>query len=372
MIFARNALFAIALLGVTACGDEEGSSEPVWAEGAGGAENFEDGYVVDTDTSAYEAAAKAEKIPNPAAEPARKETGFSNCERMYPAGLAPKVTAPEFREAIQPTYRELCYRAFAVGHSGRTRTALWSAEVLDKASLDMASQVSRASEFEADGNLPESERSELDDYRRSGWDRGHLAPSADMPSREAQQESFRLSNIVPQNNAMNGGPWVELEQRVRGEARKRKVYVVTGPLFRGSTDALKKRVLIPTAMFKAMYAVDKGAVVFIVENSEKGTAYTLSVDQFTKTFGLDPFPGLKGPVRSHDLALGPLRVRKAEDGDEGGTGADGESGKERGEYCGKLARKRGQKTWHHIESFRRFYGRDPYPDEIDQCDGNSS
>ncbi|MBS7671405.1 DNA/RNA non-specific endonuclease [Croceicoccus gelatinilyticus] len=370
MKFIRSLALAASLVALTGCEAGSASNGPdnVWGEGNGG---YAEGYIVETDTSAYENAGEAQP-PHPAAEPPRAAGDFGDCARMHPAGLPPKVVAPEFAKVIEPTYRELCYRAFAIGHSGRTRTALWSAEVLDKAHLDMASQISRDSSFKPDDHLPVSERSELDDYRRSGWDRGHLAPSADMPSREAQQESFRLSNIVPQNGSMNGGAWVDLEQRVRGEARKRKVYVVTGPIFRGSTDALKKRVLIPTAMFKAMYAVDKGAVVFIVENNEKANAYTLSVDQFTKTFGLDPFPGLQGPVRTHDIALGPLRVRKIDPNADGSAAGDSQGEGENGKGgCTNLARKRGQRTWHDMESFRRFYGRDPYPDEIDSCGSNA-
>lgn len=307
---------------------------------------------------------------HPAAEPPRPAAGFTGCEKFYPGGIAPKVVAPEFRKAIEPTYSVLCYRAFAVGHSGRTRTALWSSERLDGASLSLASDVARSSSFSADDNLPEAQRAELDDYRGSGWERGHLAPSADMPSLAAQAESFRLSNIVPQNGSMNGGPWRELEMRVRQEAKKRRVFVVTGPIFRGANKTLDNRVLIPTALFKAIYAVNKGATVYVIENNKAAKSYTLSVDQFTRTFGLDPFPALQGAVRSHDLSRGPLPMPQNIAGAGAGTGSgvSGSEAEKKASHCGNVARARGKRIWYPIDRFQDVYGRAPYADEIDNCD----
>ncbi len=308
---------------------------------------------------------------NPAAEPPRSGNSFNGCEKMYPGGTAPAIVAPEFKEVIEPTYTVLCYRAFALGHSGRTRTALWSAELIDKTSLGLASEVARVDRFAADDNLPESHRAELTDYRGSGWERGHLAPSADMPTPAAQEESFRLSNIVPQNGAMNGGPWRELEMRVRQEARKRRVFLVTGPIFRGSTQTLDRRVLVPTALFKAMFAVNKGATVFIMENNDSAKTYTLSVDQFTKTFGLDPFPALPDAVRTHDIARGPIPVPKTAALDNEPASASSPEEELEGKTprpCGKWAAKRGTQYIVDVETFQKQYNRPPAPDEYELCD----
>ena len=71
-------------------------------------------------------------------------------------------------------------------------------------------------------------------YRRSGYDRGHMTPSGDMPDEHAQQQTFSLANMVPQTAALNRGVWEGIESAVRDLAvRQGELYVVTGPVFAG-------------------------------------------------------------------------------------------------------------------------------------------
>lgn len=369
----KNITIAIIAIALSACNQTSSSEEAndVWGapnteEGSDGSQSEESGGMLSQVNGNSEGSEGPEEIQaNPAAEPARKETSFANCGKMYPAGMEPTFSKASYAEAMKPSYKVLCYRAFSVGHSGRTRTALWSAEMLDPTSMNMAKDVARSSDFKPDPNLPEDERSELDDYRRSGWQRGHLAPSADMPTLPAQAESFYLSNIVPQNGPMNGGPWRELETRVRGEAYKRRVYVVTGPLFKGAKEALRKRVLIPTAMYKAMYIVDKGAVVFIVENNKNANAFSLTVDQFSQTYGIDPFPGLTGIVRSHNIANSPLPMPEPKN-----KTADGESQAEAKDPYDCLAKFKSKTTGNvnYYNVFKATENREPLPSERLPCD----
>jgi DNA/RNA endonuclease G (NUC1) len=72
----------------------------------------------------------------------------------------------------------------------------------------------RKNAFHAEPMLPKEERAELADYEHTGFDRGHMAPSGDMPSLEAQQESFSLANIAPQTPELNRGIWEGIEAAV--------------------------------------------------------------------------------------------------------------------------------------------------------------
>jgi endonuclease G len=155
--------------------------------------------------------------------------------------------------------------------------------------------MSRKDAFHPDPNLPKEIRSELSDYVRSGYDRGHMAPSGDMPTPSSQAESFSLANMAPQLHANNAGIWEKFENGTRNLAYAgHDVYMVSGPLFEGQTlQRLKERVLIPTGFFKAVYDATSGqAGVFVTGNGADQRYELISVDELAKRAGIDAFPGL--------------------------------------------------------------------------------
>lgn len=85
-------------------------------------------------------------------------------------------------------------------YSGVTKTPIWSAEYLTKEKI--AAKLPRKDSFHPESKLPSSERAELSDYARSGYDRGHMTPSADMGMASAQAETFTLANMVPQDHTI--------------------------------------------------------------------------------------------------------------------------------------------------------------------------
>jgi endonuclease G, mitochondrial len=149
-------------------------------------------------------------------------------------------------------------------------------------------------------------RSELSDYAKSGYDRGHMAPSHDMPTKNAMGESFSLAIMVPQLHANNAGIWEELETGSRNLAlSEHDVYIVSGPLFEGEKlKQLKKRVMIPTSTFKAIYdATANRAVVYITPNTAEHTYTVTSVAEAAARLGIDPFPGISPEAKNSSEEL---------------------------------------------------------------------
>jgi endonuclease G, mitochondrial len=226
----------------------------------------------------------------------------TGCPQFFPHGNAPDLVNPMFL----PKTREICYAAFAVLHSGITRTPLWAAEHLTRKGLNGAVATERKDTFHEEPRLPPDERADLDDYARSGFDRGHLAPAADMPDEQAQHESFSLANMIPQDPQSNRGLWSGIESAARGLARKSgELYVVSGPVFQGTTlQRLRGRVLVPTHIFKAVYDPKRNqAAAYLVENGDGDQWRSLSISELQQITGIDPFPGLASSVKDHAMDL---------------------------------------------------------------------
>jgi endonuclease G len=130
--------------------------------------------------------------------------------------------------------------------------------------------------FRADPDLPVSGRAELADYRRSGFDRGHMVPSHDMRrTKPIQRECFYLSNIVPQNSKLNQGYWRELEEQTREWYRRsEETFIQVGPIF-GLGDGAqvrtvgRGRVVVPVGLWKIVACKKRGhwhAIGFVCVN----------------------------------------------------------------------------------------------------------
>ncbi|MDF9798184.1 endonuclease G [Catalinimonas alkaloidigena] len=141
----------------------------------------------------------------------------------------------------------------------------------------------------------------LDDYYRSGYDRGHLAPAGDMKfSEEAMSESFFMSNMSPQAPEFNRGIWRILEEQVRDWALENgKLYVVTGPVFYQRSKRIgKNRVSIPKAYYKVLLDYTEPeikAIGFLFPNdgSEKDIySFVVPIDSIEKVTNIDFFPAL--------------------------------------------------------------------------------
>ena len=150
---------------------------------------------------------------------------FLDCPQFFANAKPPAV-------ASRPTDRALCYDAFAILHSGESKTAVFVAEKLNRASIADADE-KRTNKFFADARLRSAERASLADYKNSGFDRGHLAPAGDIPAAQAMAQSFSLANMIPQAPKHNRGvsaKSVEAATRKYAARATGNVYVITDPV----------------------------------------------------------------------------------------------------------------------------------------------
>lgn len=230
------------------------------------------------------------------------------CQQQYLDGKAPVIHVAAFKNQT----RTLCYSEFSVVHSGVTRTPLWSSQFLTKAELDQP-KIARVDNFHEELAIPTNERATLNDYKGSGFDRGHLTPNADLPTRQAKDESFSLANIVPQSRANNQVIWEGIERSARGFVKNRSdSYIITGVLFLKGQQRINNRVAIPSHIFKLIYSVrDRKGAAYLVENVPTLDYKIISVKELEELAGINFFPTLSEDVKNSPLSLPSPQISKS-------------------------------------------------------------
>lgn len=142
---------------------------------------------------------------------------------------------------------------YALGWSKQLKQPLWVQHVLT-AEEASATNAPRSNAFKVDPSVECS--STPSDYARSGYDKGHLAPAADMHwSQQAMDDSFFMSNMSPQTPMLNRQLWAKLESWTRKQAKVEQcVIVVSGPICTNSSPKKigKSGVVVPDAFFKVV------------------------------------------------------------------------------------------------------------------------
>ena len=138
------------------------------------------------------------------------------------------------------------HEGYTVSYNSEYRIANWVAYELT-ATEAKSKKTERSNKFVSDPQV-KGATAMNEDYTRSGYDRGHLAPAGDMKwSAKAMRESFYLSNICPQKPKLNRGIWKDLEEQCRLWALDNgSLLIVTGPVITGDMKRLgKNKVAIP-------------------------------------------------------------------------------------------------------------------------------
>lgn len=187
------------------------------------------------------------------------------------------------------------HQAYTLSFNKTYHVANWVAYELT--AQETVSVVERNDKFVPDPLLTSCTLSNAD-YKGSGYDRGHLAPSADMCfSYETMAESFYLSNMSPQNPSFNRGIWSRLEKQVRQWAVDDKaVYVVTGTVLRKGLPTIgSDGITVPAYFYKVILDYTEPEIKgigFIMPNEgsqEPSQNFAVTIDSVEKVTGTDFF-----------------------------------------------------------------------------------
>lgn len=137
-------------------------------------------------------------------------------------------------------------------------------------------------------------------YKKSGYDRGHLCPAADRKfNKKAFEETFLTSNISPQKHNFNAGIWNNLEKQVRYWVKKEKeLYIVTGPVFKNTNKSIGfEKVTVPSHFYKVVLKMGKHPklISFLLPHQTSSnpiTDYVVTTDELEEMLGIDFFSAL--------------------------------------------------------------------------------
>ena len=128
---------------------------------------------------------------------------------------------------------EIVRNGYVLEHSSVDKVPRWVCEHLDPEGLGGPLRRPASEPFRPDPELKPDSRAELKDYKGSGYNRGHQAPSRNETRVQTRQDdTYFLSNVAPQVGQFNQQSWAMLESMVRTWAVNRgEAWVITGPLF---------------------------------------------------------------------------------------------------------------------------------------------
>ncbi|MGO8993892.1 MAG: DNA/RNA non-specific endonuclease [Polyangiaceae bacterium] len=194
-------------------------------------------------------------------------------------------------------------RAYVVSYNPKREVANWVAWRLDEHDLGA---VERSDDFRADARLPASVYHVTpSDFARSGFDRGHICPSADRTdTAEDNSLTFLMTNVHPQRPELNRVTWKAMEDYERGLAKQHhEVFIVAGGIFDANPPMIGHGVEVPKADYKIIVVLGEGkGVESVTSNTEviaavmpndiavkqkPWMAYVTSVDEVERETGYD-------------------------------------------------------------------------------------
>jgi len=209
------------------------------------------------------------------------------------------VSATVYSDSLLPSNYKgytVAHTYYTISYSEADKLAEWVAYSLSPMLINGTQK--RTSKFMADPMIKDAVRPSS--YSKSGYDRGHLCPAADMKlNLVSMNESFYMSNMSPQTPSFNRGIWAKLEDKVRDWAlQKNGLYVVTGPLLNKSCGVVSKSITVPCAYYKIVFKQTKAgfeAIAFLLPNAGSAGSlleFVVSIDYLETLTGIDFFASL--------------------------------------------------------------------------------
>ena len=247
---------------------------------------------------------------------ATKTTTNSGNKQIKKTVNATRYSVKELEKPILPssyTYQLIQHRGYTVSYNKDLRLPNWVSYELTR--QETQGKEKRNNRFISDPQAKGRQASNAD-YKRSGYDKGHMAPAGDMKwNKQAMNESFYFTNICPQHPQLNRRAWKNLEEEIRDWAiADSALIIICGPITSKNPQRIgENKVAIPTQFFKvilAPYAKPMRAIAFLFHNRmsvEPISTYAIPVDHIEQITGIDFFAPLPDSIENKIEAEADIR-----------------------------------------------------------------
>jgi endonuclease G len=251
-----------------------------------------------------------------------KQAGFSPAEQAFITKNCP-LGMPRIKPGVDlgPT-KIIAREGYVLEHSASDKIPLWVCEGVTSAQVSGHLTRPKPEPFAPDPKLTNQRRAELKDYKGSGYDRGHQAPSADETvNSKLQAETYFLANMCPQTAELNQRIWKALEEAVREMTKTNDpIFITTGPMFfeeaeenAATADGLVEHkvigagVAVPTHFYKIVEWKDRNGewqgTAIVMKNQKTAFPKPYHFNQYVRPIkwvedraGLNFAPDLPGPA----------------------------------------------------------------------------
>ncbi len=200
-------------------------------------------------------------------------------------------------------------RGFSVGYSYEHRCALWVSYIVSRLSVGV--DIDRDDDFFADSKIKSDYQVYPEDYKGTGYDKGHLAPYASIDfNYKSSHETFAMTNIAPQHRNLNRKAWRSLEAHIRKWTHtKGNMVVIAGPIFSQRPPKLgSSEMSVPHSYYKVVYSIRHQQFIGFVFPNKNVSArdlwdHALAIDQVERITGYEFFNRLSKSKQKNKINL---------------------------------------------------------------------